>query len=159
MLVAALRKLKFKFRGSEANPSSSTQHTFFFSVLRSEFVKESQQVGGIESGGNIRAVEVCGLGLIVGSVFACNSSNNTNNNSNSSSCSAGATISLMLFFTVTLWTFTRMHPAVVSAHQWRVRTLQRLVDDGTNDTDAIDVQAVVAASMVNQLSLIYSFIA
>jgi len=141
IMTTILRKCNFVLFSvsSISTVASSSAKLSFLLELRKEFVREWQEVARIESGNNIhRVVEVCGLGLIVGSVFL--------SNGNSNGCSGAAMISLLLFFTVTLWTFTRMHTAVASARKWRVRTLQRMVDGTNGDTD---IQAVVAAAMVN----------
>jgi hypothetical protein len=72
----------------------------------------------------MRFVEVCGLALITGIVFFEVGNNTTNRG-------LRELISL-LFFSVTLWTFTRMYPAIPSHHIWLNRTIDRIIPKNSN---------------------------
>jgi hypothetical protein len=72
----------------------------------------------------MRLVEVCGLALITGIVFFEVGNNTTNRG-------LRELISL-LFFSVTLWTFTRMYPAISSHHIWLNRTIDRIIPKNSN---------------------------
>ena len=86
-----------------------------------EFVREWEEVYS-EIVNPLRCMEVVGLAALTGSVFYQVGEDNTHRGLRES-------ISL-LFFSVTLWTFTRMYPSIPAHYLWRKRVTVRLIKTG-----------------------------
>lgn len=117
------------------------------SILRAEWTKYRP-----ESVNPLRVVEVSGLAFLTGLVFHAVGDDTTNRGLRES-------VSL-LFFSTTLWTFTRMYPAVSSYYNWR-RALVRSVEGTANGGIArgtVEIRCYCRAAVVTLAEGLWPFL-
>eukprot|EP00586_Coscinodiscus_wailesii_P014596 CAMPEP_0172493336 /NCGR_PEP_ID=MMETSP1066-20121228/24733_1 /TAXON_ID=671091 /ORGANISM="Coscinodiscus wailesii, Strain CCMP2513" /LENGTH=1154 /DNA_ID=CAMNT_0013263443 /DNA_START=206 /DNA_END=3670 /DNA_ORIENTATION=- len=119
-VISAVLTAYSKYYPARPLPNDVDAATSVVTLFKSEWKKYRP-----ESINRLRIAEVAGLGLLTGFVFHEVGSDNSNRGLRES-------ISL-LFFSMTLWTFTRMYPAVSSYHSWKKRVLNARRNDNDNE--------------------------
>ena len=99
----------------------------------------------------VRLVEVIGLALITGALFYNVGEKNSNRN-------LRETFSL-LFFSTTLWTFTRMYPSVVEHNKWRERALTQILQHATPVHHLVTARVISYILVESWWPILYSSIA
>ena len=109
----------------KAKPSAPTKNEaessvkMFYSSFINEFLSE-WNLHSRDSINIMRIVEVCGLAILTGIVFWQVGEDTSNR-------ALGESVSL-LFFSTTLWTFTRMYPSIPAHFEWSNRMRNRIVE-------------------------------
>jgi iron transport multicopper oxidase len=120
-------KSKDTFEKKEFSDYKTIERSLFYTTFKREFITEwnSRSSDAINM---MRVVEVIGLALITGVVF-WHVGEETSNRGLRESVS-------LLFFSMTLWTFTRMYPSIPAHYDWAKRMLNR-IEIPTNIQDPI----------------------